>query len=256
MTRRGCGVVAELILQAGDAAEFARQRLGFDPDAKQDQVLRSRARRLILNCSRQWGKSTVTAAKAVHEAWSKPGSLTLVASPSERQSAEFIRKARGFTATLGMPARGDGSNRCSIALKNESRIVGLPASEGKVRGFSKVSLLVVDEASRVPDDLYRALCPMLAVSDGDIWMMSTPLGQRGFFWETWSRGGEEWMRVEAKATECPRIPASFLAQQRQEHPWDWYRQEYLCEFVEGVGGLFDRELVEAALTDEFKEIVI
>ena len=47
-----------------DAVTFARTRLGFLPDAQQMEVLQSDAKRGILNCSRQWGKSTVAAAKA------------------------------------------------------------------------------------------------------------------------------------------------------------------------------------------------
>ena len=62
-------------------------------------MLDSAAKRGILNCTRQWGKSTVLAVKAVHRAWTVAGSLILVASPSERQSGEFLRKAAAFLAT-------------------------------------------------------------------------------------------------------------------------------------------------------------
>src|ERR1700674_2717749 len=48
-----------------DAVVFTREMLGFSPDAQQEKVLRG-GRRGIVNCTRQWGKSTVTAAKAVH----------------------------------------------------------------------------------------------------------------------------------------------------------------------------------------------
>ena len=81
----------------------------------------------------------------------------LVVSPCERQSKELVRKARRVCGERGAGAKGDGQNRCSLVLPNGSRIVGLPSDEGKVRGFSSVSLLVIDEASRVPDDLYRAM---------------------------------------------------------------------------------------------------
>ena len=134
-----------------DAAEFARERLGFEPDEKQAEVLRSEAKRGILNCTRQWGKSTVAAAKAVHRAYTRPGSLVLVASPAERQSGEFLRKAAEMLARLGIAAAGDGDNAISLLLPNGSRIVGLPGTEATVRGFSAVSLLLIDEASRVED---------------------------------------------------------------------------------------------------------
>jgi hypothetical protein len=119
-----------------DAAEFARVRLGFMPDEKQMEVLRSTAKRAILNCSRQWGKSTVTAARAVHRAYSRAGALVLVASPSERQSAEFLRKASELMRRLGVRPRGDGDNAISLAFPNGSRIIGLPGNEATVRGFS------------------------------------------------------------------------------------------------------------------------
>ena len=76
-------------------ALFAREMLGFDPDEKQALVLNSRGRG-ILNCSRHWGKSTTTAAKAVHRAYCWPESLVIVVSPSARQSGEFLRKAAAF----------------------------------------------------------------------------------------------------------------------------------------------------------------
>jgi len=54
--------------------------------------------------------------------------------------------------------------------------VGLPGSEATIRGFSAVALLRVDQAARVSDDLYVAIRPMLAVSGGKLWLMSTPSG--------------------------------------------------------------------------------
>src|SRR5450759_4024940 len=86
---------AELLYRV-DALRFARERLGFSPDAKQAAVMSGKIRRGLLNCTRQWGKSTITAAMAVHRAWTAPESLTIAVSPSGRQSGEFLRKASGF----------------------------------------------------------------------------------------------------------------------------------------------------------------
>src|SRR5439155_6384357 len=137
----------------------------------------------LLNCSRQWGKSTITAAKAVHRAYTAPDRLVIAIGPTGRQVSEFIRKSKQFTRRLGIRPRGDGDNEISLLFPNGSRIVGLPGMEDTVRGFSAVSLMLIDEASRVSDDLYKAVRPMLAVGDGDLWLMSTPNGKRGFFYE-------------------------------------------------------------------------
>jgi terminase large subunit-like protein len=232
------------------AAAFARGELGFLADEKQAAVLDSTAKRGILNCSRQWGKSTLLAAKAVHRAWHEAGSLVLVASPSVRQSAEFLRKAAEFLRRLGVKRKGDGDNAASLMLPNGSRIVGLPGNEATVRGFSAVSLLLIDEAARVSDTVYKSLRPMLAVGSGDLWLMSTPWGQRGFFYEAWVNGGDLWERHTAAATECPRISKEFLEEERRELGQTWFAQEYLCEFVDNGAGWFGRAVVEGALSGD------
>lgn len=178
----------------------------------------------------------------------------VVASPGARQSGIWMRKAEKMLRRLGIPIRGDGYNRLSFLLPNGSSIVGLPAAADKVRGYSAVSMLVIDEASRVSEEMYQAVDPMLAVSGGDLWMISTPFGKRGFFYEEWTHGGPEWMRVLATAPECPRISKEFLEKRRANMPGQVFRQEYLCEFLGGGRSLFDRDLIERALDDEVEPL--
>lgn len=233
----------------GDPITFAAGRLGFTPDPKQADILAGSHRRLLVNCSRQWGKSTVTAAKALYVALLHPECLILVASPTLRQSGEFVRKVKSFMLRLGIRPRGDGYNQISVQFPNGSRIVGLPGeNDGNIRGFSNVKLLIIDEASRVNDALYRAARPMVIVGGGDIWLLSTPCGKRGFFYEEWANGGDLWNRVSVPATECPRIPADLLEEERRILGEDMFRQEFMCEFVDGNGAVFDREVVEMAFS--------
>lgn len=236
--------------------EFAKRRLQFEADEKQRLVLESTAHRGILNCTRQWGKSTVAAVKAIHRAYTVPRSLVLVASPSGRQSGEFLHKACELLTAAGIKARGDGFNELSLRFPNGSRIVGLPGVEGTGRGFSSVSLMLIDEASRVEDRMYRALRPMLAVGGGDLWLMSTPNEKRGFFYEIWAHGGPAWMRVEAPATECGRIRKEFLEEELAEHGEDGFRREYLCEFLDSGEAVFSRELLDRAMDDEVRQLVL
>ena len=230
--------------------KFARDRLDFYPDERQSEVLVSEAKRGILNCTRQWGKSTVAAVKALHRALTRDKCLVLVASPTERQSGEFLRKAEEFAQMLGIAPCGDGDNAISLLLPNGSRIVGLPGTEGTVRGFSAVSMLLIDEASRVDDGMYLALRPMLAVGDGDLWLMSTPYGKRGFFYEAWEHEGPEWTRVSVAGPDCARIKPEFLDEERRHMGPVWFAQEYLCEFVDNGMAVFGRDAVERALDGE------
>jgi terminase large subunit-like protein len=231
-----------------DIVEFVRGKLGFHPDREQERVLRG-GRRGILLCTRQWGKSTVVAAKAVHLAFTSAGSLILVMAPCGRQSGEFMRKAEEFVSRLGIRPRTDGVNDISIVFPNGSRIVGLPENEAKVRGFSNVALLVIDEASRVRDESYRAMRPTLAVGDGHLWMMSTPNGKRGFLYEEWTHGDDAWERIKVTGPDCSRIARGFLVEEQGREGDKWYRQEYLCEFVEREGAVSSQESIDAALQD-------
>src|SRR5712671_6642985 len=137
---------------------------GMPPDEWQEKLLRARLPRTLLLCSRQSGKSTVTAAMAFHEALFYRGSLVLLLSPSLRQSQELFRKVTDLRTKLGDPVAVKEESALRVEFKNGSRIVALPGTEETVRGFSGVSLLVVDEAARVADPLYFAIRPMLAVS--------------------------------------------------------------------------------------------
>ena len=228
---------------SSSAAEFAERRLGFVPDAAQRRMLESGSRRLLLCCSRQWGKSTAAAALTVYRAEETAGALVVCVSPTLRQTGEFLLKVRLFLDAAGVTYRG---SKLSLTLGNGSRIVGLPGREANVRGYSAPSLVVIDEAARVEDSLYYALRPMLATSAGSLVLLSTPFGERGFFWKEWAQGGERWTRVEAKATECARIPAEFLEEERAAQGAEWYAQEYLCSFVGMRNQAFRGEWLEAA----------
>src|SRR5215510_8002616 len=74
-----------------DAVSLMRQA-GMEPDPWQEQVIQSQSDHIILNCCRQSGKSTLTAALTLATAFQEPGALILVLSPSLRQSQESFRK--------------------------------------------------------------------------------------------------------------------------------------------------------------------
>ena len=241
-------MIATDLALALDPVRFA-ERAGLYPDPWQANVLRSTAPRLLLNCSRQSGKSTIAAAVAVHAATYEPGSLTLLLSPTLRQSGELFKKVTGVYASAGRRVPPESETALTLTLENGSRIVSLPGREGTVRGFSAVDLLIIDEAARVPNDLYVSVRPMLAVSRGRLLALSTPWGTRGWWYEVW-RSEEPWERYEVPATDCPRIPRAFLEEEQRTLGEYWYRQEYCCEFMDAESQAFRREDIDRAFSDE------
>jgi hypothetical protein len=231
-----------------DPADYVRAS-GLDPDAWQLRLLHSDAPRVLLNCSRQSGKSTMAAILALHRALLRPTSLILILAPAERQAKELFSKVAEFYRSLGHPIPAESYRKLGVELVNRSRIEALPGTEKTVRGFSGADLLIVDEASRVDDALYYAVRPMLAVSGGRMVMLSTPWGKRGVFYEAWT-GPEEWDRYEVAAAACTRISEEFLEEERRALPSWVFRQEYECSFEETDDQVFTTEMIDAAVSED------
>ena len=246
--------ISEDLKYALDRVSFARS-LCFEPDGWQLEALITTSKRVLFNISRQAGKSTVASLLALHEAVHFPRSLVLVLAPSLRQSQELFNKILDFYKAGGLSVAANAERRLSLELANGSRILTLPGTEKTIRGFSGVSLLVIDEAARVEDGLYFALRPMLAVSGGSLLMLSTPAGRRGAFYEEWAFG-EGWERYEVKATEVPRISAEFLETESRTLPSRIFRQEYMCSFEENEDAVFGEEDVRRAFTSEILPLEI
>ena len=224
------------------------QRAGLDPlDAWQVAALRSTSPRALWDIARQGGKSSIASVLAVHRVLYAPGSLVLLISPSERQSKEIFRKAMDVYAATGRAVPAASETKLWLELANGSRLIALPGSEPTTRGFSAPALIVVDEASRVPDELFEALVPMLAVSRGRMVTLSTPAGRRGWWHRLWDEGGPDWEKVLVRADQLPRIDPAWLRAQRASMPDAWFRQEFCGEFLEVDDAAFRYDDVHGAL---------
>ena len=246
-------MLAKDLKQAINPADFARRSLNFKPDPWQRTALKWTGKRLLLNCCRQSGKSTIAAILALHRAIYYPGSLILLVSPSLRQSSELFKKVIDELGKLKQQPQRTESNKLSLAFENNSRIVSLPSSEATIRGFSGASIIIEDEASRVSDELYYAVRPMLAVSGGRLILMSTPFGKRGHFFKEWTEG-EGWERIKVTGYDCPRISDEFLEEEKRTMPELFFRSEYEGEFTETIDAVFTYDQVAKAVTDEVKPL--
>jgi hypothetical protein len=240
--------LASSLAAALDPVVFAAHAGYPHLDTWQQDVLRSGAQRILLNCSRQSGKTLCAALLAVHQAVYAPGSLAVVLSVAQRQSMETIRVCRDLYGALGRPVDADAENKLSLELGNGSRILSIPSTEATVRGLSKVGLLVLDESSRIPDSLYGAVLPFLAVSNGRLALLSTPFGRRGHFFDAYQHR-DEWFYREVHAESCPRISREFLAEQRRKTGEFFYQQEWECAFNDSATGAFRAADIDAALQE-------
>jgi hypothetical protein len=237
-----------------DPLAWAERIAELTLDPWQRNVLLSAAPRLLLNATRQSGKSTVAALKA---AWTVlQGGLAVVVSPSLRQSGFLFRKlARHLVASDASFRR---ETMTEVELVSGGLAVSLPGDRpAMLRGLSLrhegPAVLIVDEASRVRDELWATISPMLAAAPAaQQILLSTPAGASGEFHRAWS-SGEDWERVQITADQCPRISPEHLAAERIRLGDALYRQEYFGAFVSAPGSVFDAEVLAHMFGDHTEE---
>jgi hypothetical protein len=223
---------------------------GIVPDAVQSELLTTTSRKTLVCCCRQWGKSTTTSIVALHEALYSAPAMVVVISPSQPQSTELFKKIHSFWEKLpGAPA-AEQESLTRMELANGSRIISLPGSEKTVRGYSAATLVLMDEAARVPDELLASVRPMLATTSGRFIALTTPAGRRGWFYEAWEHG-EGWERISVKGSDCARIAPDFLAEELQALGPMRFSEEYECQFIDQNTSAFSTQLIEQALRDDF-----
>ena len=236
-----------------DPVAFASELLGMELDSWQARVLESGGARNLLCCSRQSGKSTTAAVLSLHQALYRPNSLSLLVSPSLRQSGELFRAVTTLRERLPVQPELREDNRLSMSVRGGGRVVSLPGSEQTVRGFAGATLLVIDEAARVPDPLYHSVTPMLATTAGRLIAMSTPFGRRGWYAEAW-HDQPGWQKTRITVYDVPRITRNWIEEQRRIMPAWWFEQEFECQFKESEDAVFRHEHVMAALDPDVRPL--
>lgn len=232
-----------------DPAEWARS-IGITPGPDQLRFLKTQSKRIIVKCCRQWGKSFCAAIRAWWRATTRPGSLILIIAAAERQSTETFKKGREMEAYMDTPPEKYRETVTQVEFANGSRIVALPSTHTKIRGFSAPDEIILDEAAWVPDELILAVSPMLATNDGVLTLMSSPFGERGLFYEWFTGDDPGWERVEVNGFQCPRIKDEWLLREKGIIPDLWWRQEWMVEFVSTDEQLFTPAMIDALESDE------
>lgn len=233
---------------------FARRKLGIEPDPWQQDVLLSSEKRIMILAARQSGKSMTCSIYALWHALNHPGALVLVLSPSLRQSGLLFKTIMGYYQEL-RPIASEIESALTLQLANKSKIVSLPGNEKTIRGYSGVSLLIIDEASQVLDSTYFSVRPMMAVSEGKVFAIGTPHGKRGWFYDSWTNS-DEFEKIKVTADQNPRISPEFLEQERKALGQYWYEQEYFCEFHQSEASLFRYDVIQRALCEDIEELEI
>lgn len=256
------------------------EHLGFLLFEWQKDVLRDESRRIVINGARQIGKSTIMSAFVCHHAKYFPGSLCVILAPSKDQAAIDMRKIIEFIGMDRTYPETKHETTEEIELVNGSWIKVVAATDKGARGYSNPDIILLDECSRIPDEVFDAVKPMITNNHfARIIEISTPNGKMGFFynhyhldrwskylvtspWDVTTDGGTPTLfkrdisedhllaLMELKPTDKLKIYISprHLDKEEQEENVESmsylkYRQEFLCEFVDAQDQVFGQDLI-------------
>jgi hypothetical protein len=259
--------------------------MGWHADDWQIKLLKSTHEQQLVCVSRQAGKSLTAGVKALTVALTRPKSTTVIVSRSQNQASEVLRKVKELHSawreqkttkavdwrprpvrlldeaereTEARQLQAVTNSVMSFEIGNGSRILSKPCSANTTIGYT-IDLLILDEAARIPDEVYAPLRPMLAIARskgrGNLLVLSTPNGKRGWFWDAWKKAEEDeangiipaWERTRVTARQCPRISQKFLDDELRDIGVAWWRQEYDCLFADSIGQVFSQDSIDRAL---------
>lgn len=241
------------LIEALDPVAFAKGR-GFVAEPWQTDLLRTTTRRVVVPCSRQVGKTQTTSYKALHGALNNPERDVLIISPSQRQSIEMLLRIKSIYRGMRGAPRLHKDNDSEIVLHNGSRVVSLPGTEGTVRGFANVKLLVIDEAARVDDEVFASVLPMVG-SDGQIMALSTPWGQRGWFYELAEEAPRNgWEKHRVTVYDSAQWSPARVAEVKASVGRFVFQSDYEAQFLDTDDQLFSTEDVRRAFTPDLQPL--
>jgi hypothetical protein len=243
--------VARQALYRLSPSSWAARELGINLDPWQaSQVSAPAGSRIVCLVHRQAGKTTAGSVAAAHTMiYRSPGSTSLVLAPTQKQSAEFVRRLRENILKAGQRLKVD--NTFGIEIDNGSRCLALPGQDDAgIRGLTiSGGDLVIDEAARVDDRLYDAARPMLIrhARTARLVLLSTAWAKIGFFYRVWSEGNEaDWIKIEAKVSECRHISAADIERERRAMPATVFAREYMNQFDSLESRFFSADAIAAA----------
>ena len=217
-------------------------------DHWQQQVLDTEGN-MVLRSGRQVGKSFIIAKKAANYALNTPNKLIMVIAFTEKQALLLFSKILNNIdkKKIAKP----NPTKHVIHLKNGSTIHCYAAGDTGfgIMGFT-IDLLIADEAAWIKEEVWNSITPALAVTNGTIWLLSTPFLSKGYYFDCFN--DPNFTSFHQSSEDCPRITKEFLERMKIRFSKSKYKQMYLGEFVDDAYRVFGDKWIDKVCTQEIK----
>jgi hypothetical protein len=244
----------DLLRAVRDPCEFARVLCGAPLWDHQASVARSKARYRVICAGRQVGKSRLLAVLALHQAFSVPGSLTLIVSAGEDAAKRLLAECAALVSAPLLVSSVVEDQSALMILSNGSQIKSVPASQKQIRG-NAVNLLIIDESGWVDTEVFRGAEPSVIARPGSrIIAVSSPAGGADHWYrKLWQRGMdspdvmyESW---HWPSTASPMVDEALLEEIRKRETSEYFNREYLAIWTSDQGTFFSGAEIMDSVAD-------
>lgn len=227
----------------------------------QREFIRERAHVKILLNGRRWGKSFVLAVEILlhvlemHQWGYDWGRIRLVA-PNYNHINEILNHLKRMINTAGLPMRQITDPRDPHYEIGECRLEARPAMNKKSLRGAGLSLLIIDEASEISEDIFQnELLPTITDLRGKLLIAGTPRGvnwvvrfaersgidvpyMQHSSWRLLKSPDGHVVMMRAPSHENPYVPRDEIEKYRQKISDTAFRQEWEAEILLTVGKPF------------------
>jgi phage FluMu gp28-like protein len=251
----------------------------------QRKYIDDRSQYKIAVTTRQWGKSTLTSGETVHDCLTDPGTKWVTMSAGERQSLEWLGKAKEWLTAYKMVIEDIAEDRGGIAegllraseitLNTGSKIIAIPANPSTARGYSANINLDEFAYHEDPDAIWAAMFPsttnQLAGTFLDRWkamlkgestdirrhlkvrVVSTFNGRNNKFFNLWEnavRNGYSTHRITIHDAVADGMPLDVEKLKAALDDPDIWAQEFECEPMDSAAVLLPYDLIATCESPE------
>lgn len=211
-------------------------------DIKEDN---GRGLTYVVKASRQKGKSILAIMSLLYFAFKNTNSIGYMVEPTLSQSRRVFKQMVKAIGGEDSPAiKSSNATLLEIEFVNGSQVIFKSAEQKEaLRGATvKDSILIIDEASFIEDDIFYILYPIVDATKSPVLIISTPLFLSGEFYERYKKGREgskfvksyDWSEYDTSALLDPEK----LEYYRENLSPLKFRSEILGEFIEEGSYIF------------------
>jgi len=217
--------------------------LSFTPYEEQREVLQSPARFRVVAAGRRSGKTIMAAVETVRRALEAPAGWRGYWVGAEHQHAKTAYRLIDSALPEALVERRNQSPPRTIDLVDNKSIEFHTAGGGALVSVG-LDWAVCDEAAKeFPERSWtQELRPALSDRDGEAMFISTPDG-RGWFYDRWQRGQSpdhpDWASWRWPSYANPHVDDAEIDSAKEDVPDRIFKQEYLAEFIDETGGVFE-----------------